>query len=284
MPTVEPDAFKGPDTYDVPDAYEVYAVKYAERDARRPEHFLGGDPHDVPMSMDYFVWAVVGRANTWVVDTGFEGLDAERRGRRLVRSVSEGLALVGVDAATVTDVVLTHLHYDHVGGFRQFPAARFHLQDREMAYATGRHMTRPSLSHGFTAEHVADLVHHVFGGWVVFHDGDAELAPGLSLHHIGGHTLGLQVVRVQTRIGWLVLASDASHYYENMETARPFPIVHDVGQMVEGYTTLRRLAGSPDRIVPGHDPLVLERYPPAAPGLEGIAARLDVVRLDPVTG
>jgi glyoxylase-like metal-dependent hydrolase (beta-lactamase superfamily II) len=255
--------------------YQVYAVKYAERDARRPEHFLGGDPHDVPMAMDYFVWVVADGGQTWIVDTGFGEADAERRGRRLIRSTSEALATVGVDAASVTDVVLTHLHYDHAGGCDQFPAARFHLQDREMAYATGRQMTRPVLNQAFTAGHVAELVAAVYAGRVVFHDGDAELAPGLSVHHIGGHTAGLQVVRVQTAQGALVLASDATHYYENMESGRPFPIVFDVGAMLAGYDTLRRLASTPEAIVPGHDPLVLERFPPADPGLDGIAARLD---------
>jgi glyoxylase-like metal-dependent hydrolase (beta-lactamase superfamily II) len=258
--------------------YDAYAVKYAERDARRPEHFLGGDPHDVPMPMDYFVWAVSGGGRTWVVDTGFGEDDATRRGRRLVRSTTEALATVGVDAASVTDVVLTHLHYDHAGGWDQFPAARFHVQDREMAFATGRHMTRPALNHSFTSDHVAELVRAVHAGRVVFHDGDEELAPGLSVHLIGGHTDGLQVVRVETAQGALVLASDASHYYENMETGRPFPIVFDVGAMIEGYDSLRRLASTPEAIVPGHDPLVLARYPPAADGLEGIAVRLDVGR------
>ncbi len=258
--------------------YDVYAVKYAERDGRRPEHFLGGDPHDGPMPMDYFVWVVSGGGRTWVVDTGFGPDDAERRGRRLVRSTTEALATIGVDAATVTDVVLTHLHYDHAGGWDQFPAARFHLQDREMAFATGRQMSRPALNEPFTADHVAELVRAVYAGRVEFHDGDDELGPGLSVHLIGGHTAGLQVVRVETAQGALVLASDASHYYENMEAARPFPIVFDVGAMVQGYDTLRRLASTPDAIVPGHDPLVLERYPPAGDGLEGVAVRLDVGR------
>ncbi len=258
------------------DTYRVFAVKYAERDARRAEHFLGGDPHDAPMPMDYFVWAVVGAERTWVVDTGFGPSDAAARGRRLVRSSAEALATIGVDAATASDVILTHLHYDHVGGFDQFPAARFHLQDREMAYATGRQMTRPALNHAFTAEHVANLVIAVHQRRVVFHDGDHELAPGLSVHLIGGHTGGLQVVRVRTARGWLVLASDATHYYENIETGRPFPIVVDVGAMLDGYDTLRRLADSPRAIVPGHDPLVLERFPAARPGLEGIAVSLDI--------
>jgi glyoxylase-like metal-dependent hydrolase (beta-lactamase superfamily II) len=259
--------------------HRVFAVKYAERDARRPEHFLGGDPHDVPMPMDYFVWAVVGPERTWVVDTGFGPDDAERRGRRLVRTTAEALATVGVDTAEATDVIVTHFHYDHIGGVEHFPRARFHLQDREMAYATGRHMTRPALGHPFTGDHVAELVRAVHQGRVVFHAGDEELVPGLSVHLIGGHTDGLQVVRVHTARGWLVLASDASHYYENMEAGRPFPIVFDVGAMVEGFDTLRRLASSADAIVPGHDPLVLARYPAAAAGLEGIAVRLDAGRL-----
>jgi glyoxylase-like metal-dependent hydrolase (beta-lactamase superfamily II) len=87
--------------------------------------------------------------------------------------------------------------------------------------------------------------------------------------------MGLQVVRVATRRGWLVLASDASHFYANMEQVRPFPIVYNVADMVEGYAQLRSLAESKDHIIPGHDPLVIQRYPAPAPGLEGIAARLD---------
>jgi len=119
------------------------------------------------------------------------------------------------------------------------------------------------------------MLREVYRGRVVFHDGDEELAPGLSVHHIGGHTMGLQVVRVRTRRGWVVLASDAAHLYANIEEMRPFPIAYHVGEMVEGYRRLRALADSPRHIIPGHDPLVLRRYPPAEPALEGIAARLD---------
>ncbi len=260
-----------------PPNHRIYAVKYAQREARRPEHFIGGDPHDQPMDMDYFVWAIVGDDGpAWVVDTGFDRLDADRRDRNLVRSVGDALGLVGVDAATTENVILTHLHYDHVGGFAQFPAARFHLQDREMSYASGRHMTHHAFSHAYTPDHVADLVHLVYGSRVTFHDGDAELAPGISVHLVGGHTMGLQVVRVSTAIGWVVLASDASHYYENMQAGRPFPIVYNIGDMLEGHRRCAQLASDPSYVVPGHDPLVFDRYPVAADGLEGIAVRLDV--------
>ena len=254
--------------------YDVFAVKYAERDAQRSEHFIGGDPHDGPMPMDYFVWVAVGPDRTFVVDTGFGPDDAARRQRRLLRSAADAVALAGVDAATAPNVILTHLHYDHAGGLHHFPNARFHLQDREMAFATGRQMSHHLFSHAYTARHIADLVIAVHDRRVVFHDGDSEVAPGVSVHLIGGHTRGLQAVRINTRWGWLVLASDATHYYENMESARPFPIVFDVGEMINGYDTLRRLAGPDGIVVPGHDPLVFDRHPAADPSLTGIAVRL----------
>src|SRR5438046_8010495 len=103
------------------------------------------------------------------------------------------------------------------------------------------------------------MLRRVYAGLVRFHEGDAELFPGLSLHLIGGHTMGLQVVRVSTRRGWVVLASDASHFYANMEQSRPFPIVWSLADMLAGYDRLRSLAASPGHIIPRHDPMVLER-------------------------
>jgi glyoxylase-like metal-dependent hydrolase (beta-lactamase superfamily II) len=103
-----------------------------------------------------------------------------------------------------------------------------------------------------------------------------ELAPGVTLHHIGGHTAGLQCVRIMTQRGRVVLASDASHYYEHMETGRCFPTIFHVGDTLEGYSTLQRLAESRQHIIPGHDPLVMQRYAAPSPALEGIVARLDI--------
>ena len=256
-------------------AYEVYAIKYAHHERTASQNFLGGDPHDGPMPMDYFVWLVRGARVDLVVDTGFNAAAAARRQRQLLRPVDAALALVGVDAAKVRDVVVTHLHYDHVGNFDLFPQATFHLQDLEMQFATGRFMCHEPMRHAFDVENVVGMVRNVYAGRVRFHAGDAQLLPGISVHLIGGHTMGLQVVRVATRRGHVVLASDASHYYANMGEARPFPIVYNVGDMIEGWGKLRLLADSPAHIVPGHDPLVLERYPAPREELAGIVARLD---------
>lgn len=256
--------------------YEVHAIKYAERDAVRAEHFIGGDPHDnAPMPMDYFVWLIRSAdGREWVVDTGFEQDDAESRNRTLLRTAAEGVALFGVDAQSVSDVIMTHFHYDHAGGVNQFPNATFHVQDDEMSFATGRDMTHKVYRQAFNVRHIQDLVGRVFSERVRFHTGDVELSPGLTLHHLGGHTRGLQVVRIDTGRGVVVLASDASHYWANMEEGRPFPIVDDLSQMIEGWDTLRRLAIPDGVIVPGHDPLVFERFPASSPELEGIAVRL----------
>jgi glyoxylase-like metal-dependent hydrolase (beta-lactamase superfamily II) len=259
--------------------YEVFAIKYAERPARRPDHFIGGDPHDAHMPMDYFVWLIRNDERVIVVDTGFDAAVAARRKRTLVREPRDGLALLGVTAAEVRDVIITHFHNDHVGTFFDFPQAKFHVQDEEMEFVTGRHMRNAIFSRPYEVEHVVGMVRLVFKERVVFHRGEAEIAPGVSVHHIGGHTMGLQSVRVHTRRGWVVLASDASHYYEHFETGRCFPLVFDVAEMLEGFETLRRLAASPRHIIPGHDPLVFKRYPPVSPELAGIAVRLDV---DPV--
>lgn len=257
------------------EAYRVYAIKYAHHERRSSANFIGGDSHDVPMPLDYFVWAVVGQTRTYLVDTGFDQAGADKRGRHITRPIQEGLAAIGVDASAVQDVIITHMHYDHAGNRDLFPEARYHVQDKEMAFCTGRCMCHHTLSVHFEPADVASMVHKVFDGRVVFHDGDSQIAPGLSVHHMGGHTAGLQVVRVRTDKGWMVLASDASHFYANIEEHRPFPAVYNVGDMLEAYTRIYGLADAPQLVIPGHDPQVLQRFPAASREHEGWIVRLD---------
>jgi glyoxylase-like metal-dependent hydrolase (beta-lactamase superfamily II) len=118
------------------------------------------------------------------------------------------------------------------------------------------------------------MVTKLFEGRLRFHDGSSELAENLTVHRVGGHSRGLQIARVLTKRGWVVLGSDATHFYANFEQSRPFPIVDSVAYILEGYATMKKLASSPRHIIPGHDPLVLTRYP-------SVNAQLnDIVRLD----
>src|SRR3569623_2085107 len=132
--------------------YRIYALRYATRPANRHEHFIGGDPHDGPMPMDYFVWLVRNADRAVVIDIGFTAESGGKRGRRLERCPIDSLKLLEVDPATVEDVILTHMHYDHVGNFHKFPKARFHLQAPEMHYATGHYMAYPRQAHSFAPD------------------------------------------------------------------------------------------------------------------------------------
>ncbi len=253
--------------------YEIYAIRYGHLDRSSDRNFLGGDDHATRMPLDYFVWAIRGHGRTIVVDTGFDAAAAASRGRTLTRPVADGLRAVGIEPGEVEDLVITHMHYDHAGNVALFPRARFHLQDAEMTYCTGRAMTHRHLSAPFHAQDVVGMVRHVFEGRVVFHAGDSQLCPGVTLHHLPGHTPGLQAVRVATARGSVVLASDAAHFWANLERETPFPILADVPAYLDSLRALRRLAPSDDSIIPGHDPRVLARFP-------AFGQVSDVVRLD----
>lgn len=260
-------------------SYRVYAIKYAELMRKAYANFIDGDPHEsADMPLNYYVWAIVGRGRTIVVDTGFGPAVGRKRGRTITNPVEQGLEALGVRPQEVRDVVVTHMHYDHCGNDDLFANARYHLQDLEMEYATGRCMCHREIAKAFEADDVARMVHRVFDGRVQFHSGAEEIAPGVTVHHIGGHTKGLQAVRVETGRGAVVLASDATHFYAHMEQNRAFPILYNIGDLLEGYRTLRRLASSPQHVIPGHDPLVVDRYPAASDATTGWIARLD---LDP---
>ena len=263
------------------DTYEILALKYAGLAARRRfESFIAADDHDSPHPIDYFIWVIRNAKHTIVVDTGFDAAEGAKRGRKVDRAPAAALEQIGISAGNVEQVVVTHLHYDHAGTLDAFPKARFHLQEAEMAYATGPCMCHNFLRYPFTVEHVCDMVKNVYSGRVAFHDGDAEVAPGVTVHKVGGHSRGLQCVRVATATGPVVLASDSAHYYENFEKGKVFPITIDIADVLDGYIRLQKLAGSPRRVVPGHDPLVLKRYPALNSQTEGIVHRLDVARLD----
>lgn len=256
--------------------YEVYAIKYAEMASRpRAESFMFDARHDVFHDMDYFIWVIRNEDRTILVDTGFDSVEGENRGRKIQIEPGEALAEIGIAPDSVDTAIITHLHFDHAGGLEQFPNAQFHLQEAEMVYATGPCMCHQVLQKPYTADHVCQMIRRVYNGKVIFHDGDAQVAPGVTVHRVGGHSRGLQVVRVDTAGGPLVLASDAAHYMENYEARNPFPLVVDIEDMLNGYDVLTRLAGDRQLIIPGHDPIVSSDYPVAFE-----RAKPDVRRLD----
>ena len=258
-----------------PGLWEVFAIRYGQHDRPKQASFLMPveDPHD-SMPLDYFIWLLRGPAKGGgiqqiLVDCGFDEATALRRGRKLHRTVMQALRDFGTDPAQITDVVITHLHYDHAGNLDAFPNAMFHLQEREMAFATGKHMCQHCIRVPFEVEDVVKMVRHLYNDRLTFHSGEGEVAPGVTVHGIGGHSDGLQMVRVQTARGPLIVASDALHFYANVTRNNPFPIIFDLGVMILGWRAAKKLAGGDETLViPGHDPLVRDRFP-AVEGTNG---------------
>ena len=237
--------------------WQVYALKYADRNARtRADSFIFDDNHDAPHAMDYYIWVLRQGAEVILVDTGYDAPEAALRDRPIRLDPREALQPLGLEPDDITQLIVTHQHYDHAGGWQLFPNATIHLQEAEMAYATGPCMCHDTLRMPFTADHICEAVKRVYSGRCIFHAGDGEVADGVTVHCIGGHSRGLQAVRVRTDAGWLCLASDAAHYYENVFEKKPFPIVVDLEDMLEGFTKLEALASSRKLIIPGHDPAI----------------------------
>lgn len=260
-----------------PAPFQLFALRYATHSGRtQSENALNGDPHEAGADLDYYIWLARREGEVFVIDTGFGAPAAEARKRKLLRNPVEALRLIGVEAADVAQVILTHLHYDHAGCLGDFPKAQFHLQVAEAGYATGPCICDAHARKPFDVENIVNYVRSLYDGRIRFHDGDSELVPGLWLHAIPGHSAGLQAVRVYTARGWVVLASDATHFYANIGQGTAFPVLLDQAALLRGYSRLIELAPNHDHIVPGHDPAVMRAYPAVSADLSGIAVRLDV--------
>jgi glyoxylase-like metal-dependent hydrolase (beta-lactamase superfamily II) len=256
--------------------HEVYALRFAHREESvRGEHFYGFEqrPFD-PWPISYYVWLAVSERGAVLVDAGFTPETAARRGkRRYLRHPKEIVAALGVDPGRITHLVLSHLHYDHVGHVADFPGAEVLLQRAELDFWVSRHAARGEFAHLIEPPDMTYLVARAEAGTIRLLDGDTEVVPGVSVHRVGGHSPGLQVVRVSTAAGPVVLAADAAHFYENIEQDRPYAIVHSLPAMYDAFDTIRALAGGDHLVVAGHDPAVLDRYPAVAK-LDGLAVRI----------
>lgn len=258
------------------ETYEIFALRYGENAERvRSGSFVFEGDHHTPHPMDYFVWLVRNKNRTILVDTGFSKQTARERGQTLAYEPIEMIKRLGIAPEDISDLVISHLHFDHAGTLHDFEHSQFHLQESEMVFATGPCICHEEGRIVYMAEYVCDAVKQLYRGKLTYHDGDSALAPGLRLRHLPGHTDGIQALEVDTERGPVILASDASHFYENFQKERIFPLVSNAGQMLASHRRLKLLGPSDAHIIPGHDPLVRHAFPNHFEGDDSIV-RLDL--------
>jgi glyoxylase-like metal-dependent hydrolase (beta-lactamase superfamily II) len=256
--------------------YEVIAVRYGTRTGHKGEIYLNyqtyGEP-DEPLGMDYYCWVARNANRTVLIDTGFGPEGGVRRNRTTLVAPVDALARLGIDAATAPQVVVTHAHYDHIGNLAAFPAAEVIMAWREFEFWTGPYGRRQQFAWSTEATEIAHLSDVRRQGRLTPVDAATTIAPGIEVVPVGGHTPGQVVVLVATEGGQAVLASDAAHYYEEVERDRPFAFVADLEAMYRGFDLLKEITAEPGRVlVPGHDPQVMARFAP----LDGVDAGLAV--------
>jgi glyoxylase-like metal-dependent hydrolase (beta-lactamase superfamily II) len=250
--------------------YEVYALKYGERDTTACQFFYRESSHE-PITLHYFVWLILGGPHPVLVDTGFLSDDARERGIRNYVSPAAMVERAGVKAADVPMALITHLHYDHWAGHSLFPAAEFWIQRDEVAFWTGPFARYQAFQGSANVNALARLVSLNYGNRVRMIEGDREILPGIRVHRVGGHTAGLQIVTVETARGPVVLTSDASHFYRNVERRQPVQIITNLPEMLTAFETIDALAGPARLVVAGHDPDVAQRFHAVEPGIVKLA-------------
>lgn len=260
------------------DKYQVIAVRMGTRATKRSDVFLNyhlyGEP-DGPAEVDYFFWILRNQHRTVVVDTGFSPSAGLKRSRELLLHPSQALAELGIEPDEIEDVILTHGHYDHIGNADLFPRATFHMAEAEYRFWTSATADHTQFSYYAEQQDISYLRRRQREGKLNLFTGHCTPAPGLDVVEVGGHTPGQAMVRLQTTAGPVMLASDAVHFYEELERDMPFIAISNLPEMYHLFMNLREQAKTTGLIiVPGHDPDVMRRFTPYEGALYGNAVTI----------
>ena len=251
-------------------ARQVLAVRYGYRVTTRAQSYLNfhmyGEP-DADLDIDYFFWVIRDGRGVFLVDTGFAPEAGDRRRRVHFTTPAEALPGLGIAPEDVTAIVITHAHWDHTGNVRQFPNAQVIMTEAEYDFWTSPIADRGQFAAHREPEEIALLRRAREQDRLTLFTGQHTLVSGVELIEVSGHTPGQLIAAVATgNGGTAVLASDALHFYEEVERDRPFAILADLPAMYRAYDTLAQLAAQPGtHLVAGHDPAVRARFALYAP-------------------
>jgi glyoxylase-like metal-dependent hydrolase (beta-lactamase superfamily II) len=249
--------------------YTIEAIRYAVIPDFPVSGLVAGADRTRKIDIAMIYWLVRGDGHVILVDSGFYRPQFFKSWKvKDFQMPSETLGRVGVRPEDVTDVVLTHMHWDHADGMDLFQNARIWLQKDEYTYYTGPAWQSKTTHGGIEPDDVLALVKLNIAGRVSLIDGDDQvLFPGIRCYTGGKHTWASQFVTVATAAGTVVLASDNMYLYENLDTHKPIAQTLDAASNLRAQDRMKTLASDPRLIVPGHDPAEFERFPVVAPGV-----------------
>lgn len=247
--------------------YEVYALCCGEKDTTRSQFLYRDASHHV-CTIAFYFWLVIGPDGPVVVDCTFGPEEARRRGVRDYRDRTTLLGACGVKPGDVKQVFMTHLHYDHWAGYELFPNATFFIQGREIDFWRGDGGRFALFNSSASMDAIAALEPLEKAGRIRVVDGDWLFGEGLDAHLLGGHTPGLQTLSVASLKGSVLIASDTFHFYENLLAKKPVQVTVNMQQALQAMERVVDLSsGNPELALPGHDPLVLQRFTQVVPGV-----------------
>lgn len=243
--------------------YEVFAIRYATLPDFPVAGLVKGADEKRKLDIAMIVWLVRGNGRNILVDSGFyrdQFLKAWRVKDFL--KPSDAVAQFGVKPEEITDVIITHMHWDHADGMDLFPRARIWLQKDEYTYYTGEAWQQKNTHGGIDKDDVLAAVRLNLEGRLTLVNGDAQqILPGITCYTGGKHTWQSQYVGVNTRTGTVILASDNMYLYENLDKHLPIAQTLDADSNLRAQDRMKQLAARPSLIIPGHDPAEFDRFP-----------------------
>jgi len=253
--------------------YEVYALSYGVYPNFPVSALLAGADKSRRIDLQMMIWLLKGpNGKNILVDTGcYHENVVKGKGIQNLIKASEAIAKLGLKADDITDVIITHMHWDHADGMDLFPKAKVWIQKDEYGYYTGAAWRANGKHGGIEPDDVLTLVRLNLDGKVNPVDGDdVEIIDGIKVYTGGRHTYASQYVSVNTASGTIVIASDNMYLYENLEKHAPIAQTFDADSNLKAQDRMKQIASRPDLIVPGHDPTVFVKFPKPGNGVAKI--------------
>lgn len=242
--------------------YDLYAIRYGRQDNIYVAETMtfSSKNSDEKVRFEYFFWIAKSTEKTILIDCGFSHQEGHRRGRVTISPPLALLGELGIQPEEITDLLLTHLHYDHAGNIGLFPHATIHLHVDEWNWVKNIQNLTAQQTKYYDTGVIEVLLPLMERGRVALIEGEGTELFGLQVIHVGGHCPGQMMVEVPIEEGRVLITSDVSHLTSNYATRDPFPIFDDLPQTLAGLQRIGRIEATGTRIVTGHDPVVFTRY------------------------